>query len=98
MASSVGSDSVPTGMELALFQEYAALTHPQLLDKTGVYVVQPNGLQHHLHHVHKVGKGLLRALPHLQEDVARRWQGLCLLHGAHCHGHVVHRAGCGAAA
>ena len=60
MASSVGSDSVPTGMELALFQEYAALTHPQLLDKTGVYVVQPNGLQHHLHHVHKVGKGLLR--------------------------------------
>jgi len=51
--------SSPTGMELALFQAYVTHTTPRLLDKTGVYVVQPNGLQNHLRGVFKVGKGQL---------------------------------------
>lgn len=50
----------PDGMELALFHAYAALTLPHLLDKTGVYVVRPNGMQRHLRRTVKVGKGLLR--------------------------------------
>ena len=47
-------------MELALFHEYVAVHMPQLRDKTGIYVVQPNGMQRRLQHVHKLGKGLLR--------------------------------------
>ena len=50
----------PTGMELALFQEFASMAMPHLLEKTGIYVVQPNGMQSRLQQVHKVGKGLLR--------------------------------------
>ena len=46
-------------MELAIFRDYLRLSAPYLLDKTGVYVVQPNSLQRSLKNVHKVGKGLL---------------------------------------
>ena len=52
--------SPPAGMDLALFLAYVSQTAPQLLDKTGVYVVQPNGLQRQLRHVHKLGKGQLQ--------------------------------------
>lgn len=47
-------------MELAIFREYLQLSAPHLLDKTGVYVVQPNSLQRSLRNVHKIGKGQLR--------------------------------------
>ena len=47
-------------MELALFHEYVAMHMPHLRDKTGIYVVQPNGMHRRLQHVHKLGKGLLR--------------------------------------
>ena len=47
-------------MELAIFREYLQLSAPHLLEKTGVYVVQPNSLQRSLRNVHKVGKGQLQ--------------------------------------
>ena len=47
-------------MELAIFREYLHLSAPQLRDKTGVYVVQPNSLQRSLRNVHKIGKGQLQ--------------------------------------
>ncbi len=47
-------------MELAIFREYLRLSAPHLLDKTGVYVVQPNSLQRSLRDVHKIGKGQLQ--------------------------------------
>ena len=47
-------------MELAIFREYLHLSAPHLLDKTGVYVVQPNSLQRSLRNVHKIGKGQLQ--------------------------------------
>ena len=47
-------------MELAIFREYVQLYAPHLLDKTGVYVVQPNSLQRSLRNVHKIGKGQLQ--------------------------------------
>ena len=58
--SNMEESSSPVGMELALFQAYVMHTTPRLLDKTGVYVVQPNGLQNHLRDVFKIGKGQLR--------------------------------------
>ena len=40
--------------------QYLHLHAPHLLEKTGVYVVQPNSLQRSLRNVHKVGKGQLQ--------------------------------------
>ena len=48
-------------MDLELFQAYASQTAPRLLDQTGVYVVQPNGLQRRLNNVYKLGKGQLQS-------------------------------------
>lgn len=56
----MGSKS-PAGMDLELFQAYASQTAPRLLDQTGVYVVQPNGLQRRLNNVYKLGKGQLQS-------------------------------------